>query len=158
MSFSFPPMTESELQALNMVEDGIYDFNVMKATQKTSKSGNQMIELQLVIWDKQGKEHIVFDYLVSITSMVYKIKHFCDTVGLDKEYQSGSFDVMQCEGRTGKAHIIIQAGQPNPNGGMYADKNAVKDYVMTDSGAGKVDLSGNTPEPKDEFSDCDLPF
>jgi len=127
MSFSFQPMTEEELQALNMVDDGVYDFEVIKATQKTSRSGNQMIELQLMIWDKQGKAHTVFDYLVSITSMIYKIKHFCDSTGLDAEYKAGNFDVMQCEGRRGKAHIIIQTGQPNPNGGMYQDKNAVKD-------------------------------
>lgn len=159
MSFSFPPMTEDELQALNMVDDGIYDFEVVKATQKTSKSGNQMIELQLLVWDKSGKAHTVFDYLVSITSMVYKIKHFCDTVGLDKEYLAGNFDVMQCDGRRGKAHIIVQAGQPNSNGGMYPDKNAVRDYVMTDAGAVKVDLSGSkSPEPKDQLSDDDIPF
>jgi hypothetical protein len=161
MSFSFPSMSEEEIQALNMVEDGIYDFQVVKATQKVSKSGNQMIELQLVIWDKDGKEHIVFDYLVSIVSMVYKIKHFCDTVGLDDEYKAGNFDVMQCEGKRGKAHIIVQAGQPNPNGGMYADKNAVRDYVLDDKGSVKVDLSGKkSPEPKDENSlvDDDIPF
>jgi hypothetical protein len=161
MSFSFPVMTEEEIQALNLVDEGIYDFEVVKATQKTSKSGNQMIELQLAIWDDKGKNHIVFDYLVSITSMIYKIKHFCDTVGLTAEYQSGNFDVMQCEGRRGKVHIIVQAGQPNPNGGMYSDKNAVRDYVIDDKGNVKIDLSGKkSPEPKDEPSlvDDDIPF
>lgn len=154
MSFSFPPMTEEEIKALNMVEEGIYDFEVVKSTQKTSKSGNQMIEMQLMIWDKEGKEHVVFDYLVSIKSMMYKIKHFCDTVGLEKEYQRGNFDVTQCEGRRGKAHIVIQSGQPNPAGGMYADKNAVKDYVMTDKGAVKHDSAKNEDY---QFSD-DIPF
>ncbi len=85
-----------------------------------------------------------------MTSMIYKIKHFCDTVGLDNEYKAGNFDVMQCEGRKGKAHIIIQAGKPNPKGGMYQDKNAVKDYVMTDKGAVKYD--------SDSKGHADLPF
>ncbi len=157
MNFSFPPMTEEEIKALNMVDEGIYDFEVVKATAKTSQKGNQMIEMQLMIWDKEGKEHVIFDYLVSIKSMMYKIKHFCDTAGLDKEYQSGSFDVSQCEGRRGKAHIVVQAGQPNPAGGMYADKNAVKDYVMTDKGAVKHESDSSKPQVDNDLND-DLPF
>ena len=130
MSFTFTPMTEEELQMMSLIPAGIYDFKVVKATQKLSRSGNQMIELQLMIWDREGKTHLIYDYLVSIASMVYKIKHFCDAVGLADDYKTGTFDVVQCEGRSGKANIIIQHGKPNPVGGNYPDKKAVKDYVM----------------------------
>ena len=129
MSFSFTPMSEEEIQSMNLIPEGIYDFEVLKANQKVSKSGNEMIEMQLKVWDKEGKTHLIYDYLVSTQNMTYKIKHFCDTVGLEKEYLAGTFNVEACEGLDGKAHILIQNGQKNPAGGFYPNKNAVKDYV-----------------------------
>lgn len=150
--FTFEPMTEEEIKALNLIDPGVYDFEVVKAEQKTSKSGNPMIEMVLKILDANGRERQITDYLVSMKSMMFKIKHFSDSVGLQDKYAQGTFSERDCVGRSGKVEIAIQKGQPNPNGGMYADKAAVKDYVMTDKGAVKYDSSTG------EMQDDAIPF
>ena len=150
--FTFEPMTEDEIKALNLIDPGVYDFEVIKAEQRTSKSGNPMIELVLKVRDMNDRERQITDYLVNMKSMMFKIKHFADSVGLQDKYAQGTFSERDCVGRSGKVEITIQKGQPNPNGGMYADKSAVKDYIMTDKGAVKYDAS--TGEMKDD----DIPF
>lgn len=147
--FEFPPLSD--------IEPGVYDFQVLKAEQKRSKSGNQMIELTLAVWDANGVQRHIFDYLVSMPSMVYKIKHFCDTVGLTKEYLAGCLNVNDCVDKCGKAEIIIQKGNQKPDGSYYPDKNAVKDYVVTDKDAVKADLVKPNNNGS-EFKDDDLPF
>lgn len=158
MSLAFNPLSEEEV--LNLIEPGIYDFQVKEAADGTSKtSGNPRIALILTVWDKNGKERIVFDYLT--VAMMYKIKHFCDATGLEKMYQAGTFSSKDCIGKSGKCKIRIDE---SPG---YPPKNAVADYVMTDKGAVKVPLAnesslGRRPEfsskTKDELTDDDIPF
>lgn len=148
MSFTFNPMTEDQIRSINLVEPGTYDFIVIRAIEKISKSGNQMIELQLKFWDKNGMTHLIFDYLVSLPSMMYKVKHFCDAVGLTKEYEEGKFEIHSCESRTGQLDLTIQEAKPNPKGGTFSPKNAVKDYIKSDI--------KNVPD--DKFTDNEVPF
>lgn len=130
--YNFTPMTDEEISASNLVEAGNYDFEVVKSTRKSSKSGNPMAELMLTIWDKEGKSHNLYDYLVfsNIALNVKKIKHFCDATGLTKEYERGTLP----ENLTrlgGKVEIGIKDEQPNPNGGFYPKKNIVVDYMAS---------------------------
>lgn len=153
MSYNFDPMTDEEIEASSLVEDGTYNFEVVKSTRKTSKSGNQMAEIQNMIWDKDGKTHMVFDYLVfsKVPMNIKKVKHFCDATGLQEEYKKGQLPE-ELERLSGKAIIGIQDERPNPNGGVYARKNVVIDYVITDKGAVKS-------PPSDQFMDDDsIPF
>lgn len=136
-----------------MLEPGIYNFTVSKAESKRSKSGNPMIELTLKVFDNNGKEFNVFDYLIAMPSMNWKIRHFCDSVGLTKEYESGKFDEYLAVGRSGKVDIVFQKGKAKDGGGFYKDKNAVEDYVMTDQGAQKYNAA-----PVDDFKDDSIPF
>lgn len=146
----FQPKSEQELQAMNLIDPGTYQFEVVTATDKISKKGNEMIEVQLKIWDINGHEHIVYDYLLE--SMAYKLKHFADVCGLGDKYLAGELGSLDCVGRGGKVELIIQDGQPKPDGGLYPAKNAVKDYVLKGSGNTK-------PAVIDEpFVDDDLPF
>jgi hypothetical protein len=160
MSFAFEPMSEEQIKSLNFMEEGEYSFEVTKATQKTSKSGNPMIELQLKVWEKQnGGVKIIFDYLVSTKNMLYKIKHFCDSVGLEKEYLAGSFEAEDCIGRMGFAYIILQKGQPKEGGGYYTDKNAVQDYVANKSkGHTEPLLDAKERSEHADLFDDDIPF
>jgi hypothetical protein len=160
MSFAFEPMSEEQIKALNFMEEGEYSFEVTKATQKTSKSGNPMIELQLKIWERtNGGVRIIFDYLVSTKNMLYKIKHFCDSVGLDKEYLSGSFEAEDCIGKMGMAYIILQKGQPKEGGGNYPDKNAVQDYIVNKSvNHAPVSKTKESFTHENDLFDHDIPF
>lgn len=161
MSYSYPVMSEEEVQneRYSLLEDGVYNFTVTKATGKMSKpkpgkESNPMIELQITVWDGQGREHYIYDYLVGSRNMAWKTKHFCDSVGLSKEYSGGDFNEFMAERKSGKAQIGFQAGKPKEGGGMYKDKNVIEDYVMTDSGAKKAPLA---KDQDNEFSD-DVPF
>lgn len=74
MSYSFIPMTDEEIDAMNLVPEGQYDFSVLKSVRKTSKAGNPMAELTIQYWDIEGKEHTVFDYLVFSAPFSVSIK------------------------------------------------------------------------------------
>lgn len=154
MSYLFETMSDEQLETFPLMDDGVYDFEVLKSTRKTSKSGNPMAEVQLHVWDKAGKTNLVFDYLVfsKVPLNIKKVKHFCDATGLQEAYKKGELPEELAK-LCGKVSIGTQEGQPNPNGGMYAKRNVVVDYVMTDKGAVKHEAAVDV----DPFTD-DVPF
>jgi len=152
---NFSPKTADEISTFSLLEKGVYNFRVTKAEDQISKSGNEMIKLTLQIWDKAGDSHFIFDYLLE--KAAYKLRHFAECCGLIDKYNLGAFSAGDCEGREGKVDIIVQPGQPKPDGGFYADKNAVKDYVVGDK---VVSILGKRlPSVKiEEGFDDDFPF
>ena len=46
MTYTFQPMTEEEINSFSLVDDGIYNFEVVKSTRKLSKSNNAMCEFK----------------------------------------------------------------------------------------------------------------
>ena len=71
----FQSLTEEEIQRALFIDDGEYNYQVIKADEKIAKkTGNDYIALELIIWDKAGKERKVFCNLWSIKLL----KHFCD--------------------------------------------------------------------------------
>jgi hypothetical protein len=136
----YTPKSEKELSESMLIPDGDYDFEVISATQKNSKANNPMIELKLKIWDSEGKERTVFDYLMSSTdSMLYKLRHFCVATKMEQIFDSGKLTDQDCIGKSGKVRIFVQQDKS----GKYQPKNAVKDYL--------------TPEKTEEFND-DIPW
>lgn len=163
--FDYEPMNEEECEKakqFELLEAGIYNFKVVEAIAKNSKSGNPMIQILIKITDQNGVEHGIYDYLVSTRQMMWKFKHFCDSIGLSKEYENKQFQTHLSLWKTGKASIGFQPGNKKDDGTYYRDKNIVEDYVMTDQGAVKVELgkhySTYGAKPKEEFIDSDLPF
>jgi hypothetical protein len=159
MSFNYIPLTEEEAQKerQTLIEDGTYSFKVNNAISKMSrpkpgKESNPMIELNITIWDNKGHERYVYDYLVGTRNMAWKLKHFCDAVGLSKAYEDGKFDPWMAEGKCGTAIIGNQKGGPREGGGNYADKNIVKDYVMKGKEENKIHQTSN------EIQEDDIPF
>ncbi len=140
MSYDFTPLTDAELDAINLIEEGIYNFEVVKSERKTSKSGNPMAAIQLRVWDKEGRVHFVYDYLVfsTVPLNIRKVKHFCDAVEMTEAYKKGQIPE-ELEGLSGKASIGVDDEKQKPNGGMYPRKNIVLDYVVTDKGATKYE-------------------
>ncbi len=161
--YTFTPMSEEEIQASGLMEDGTYDFEVVKSTRKMSRSNNPMAELQLNVWDKDGRQHLVYDYLVfsSIPLNIRKVKHFCEAVGLGEQYKQGQIPE-ELERYCGKAHVIKQAGNEipleklngKPAGSRYPDKNAVEDYIASD----KVEPKPAKPAADDLPFQDDIPF
>lgn len=134
----FKPKTDEELNPL--LQPGVYDYEVVKATDEISQSQNEQIKLTLRTWDNQGKEIIVFDYLLE--AMHYKIKHFCYGCGLSNLYETGKLTAQDCIGRVGKFVIKIDKDKS----GQYKDKNAVKDYIAeSDLSSKPSDLDDDIP-------------
>jgi hypothetical protein len=146
----FQPKSESEIQSMNLLQDGVYPFEVVEAHDRISKSGNDMIELKLKLWDSEGHERIIFDYLLE--KMAYKLRHFAEISGLLDKYESGEINYLDCLHKTGNVEITIQKGQQKNEGGYYPDKNSVKDYVKKGNG-----LLISAPK-KDDFLDDEIPF
>jgi hypothetical protein len=141
----FKPLSEEEIQMEGLIDPGQYSYQVIEATDEKSKSGNDMIKLKLRVWDANGKERLIFDYLLE--AMAFKLRHFCEGLGLLESYNSGTLSSASCEGKCGHLELMIQKDKT----GQYAPKNAVKDYIVKD----KSDSEAKVAEG---FIEDDLPF
>ena len=149
------PKTEAEVQEAGLLTAGEHPFEVLEATDKQSKAGNDMLALKLGIDTEDGKR-AVFDYLGEFAE--YKLRHFFDTIGQLEMYESGNIDAEALVGCTGMARIVIQ---PAKDG--YDAKNSVKDYVkrpgMAQKAPGKTKVA---PIKKrvaaKDMPDDDIPF
>lgn len=118
----FQPKTENEIASENLIEPGEYDFEVVAAFDKVSKtSGNDMIELKIKVF--ADREKVISDYLLE--KMAYKLRHFAEATGLLEVYNSGDLIADDCVGKSGRLELGIQRDKT----GAHPDKNTVKDYV-----------------------------
>lgn len=127
------PKTEQEVQEMNLLPAGVYDFLISEAEDKQSQKGNDMAVIKLKIDGDEGRTHTIVDYLVSIESMAYKLRHFAESVGLLEQYEKGDMPAEFMQGRTGKCKLVIQ-----PAKGEYRAKNTVADYIKSDGAAQPV--------------------
>jgi hypothetical protein len=82
MSFKFDnPNQEDKGNGRGKLKAGIYSFKVDQAEEKTSKAGNPMCALTLLVaaGDRDVK---VFDRLVVKDNCVWKWKQFCKCIGI----------------------------------------------------------------------------
>ena len=117
----FTPMSKEEIEFSNLLEPGIYPFEVMTASDEISKAGNEMIKLKLNVFG-ENREAYVFDYLME--KLQYKLRHFAEATGLLAAYESGHLDAIHCFGKQGYCKLIIDQGN-----GEFGPKNAIKDYI-----------------------------
>ena len=121
----FKPKTEEEVKMAQLAPEGEYDFDVLGAEDAVSKkSGASMIKVKIGLYRDDGtiRNH-VFDYL--LPTLEAKLRHFCDTVGLLSDYESGTLTAAACKGRSGRARIGVDNKDAN-----FPPKNVVKDYVL----------------------------
>lgn len=153
----FQPKTEEELEAEaneNLLPAGTYDFEVLAARERTSKSGNPMIEVEVEVFHDNGSIKVK-DFLME--AMQFKLLHFCEVAGLESKYAAGDLEDVDCIGVTGKCKIRIEKGRKKENGdGNFRDKNSVQDYVKPgEVAAAKTSTPASTAmNPPDD----DLPF
>lgn len=119
--------TDEELNRLNLLTPGIYDFEVVETDDKPSKKGNDMVTLKLHVFEEDGTPRIVFDYLVP-DALPHKFKHACNACNLIAEYEGHTLTAASFMGRTGKVQIVTQPAQ-----GQYLEKSTVKDYVKREA-------------------------
>jgi hypothetical protein len=147
MAMEFKPKTEQEVREAGLVPAGEYDFDVLDAEDTLSKARNPMIKVNIGLYVDGQVKNRVFDYL--LPAMEAKLRHFCDTVGLLSQYESGRLEAADCVGRSGRAKIGIAPAKDS-----YAAKNEVKDYVCRPAKplGGGVEVKSNNPD------DSEIPF
>ena len=152
------PKSREEIAREKLLKPGIYDFEVMRAEETTSKSsGNPMVKIKIRVFHDGGEAHI-YDYITS--TQVEKLCAFCDAVGLSKEYDAGDVKSDDMEGRSGRVKIGIEDEKPKDDGeGNWPAKNKVKDYVPKAEGEGgrKVEKPEPTAAEK-AAADEEIPF
>ena len=155
MSFNFNALSNeqiNDLQNEDLLPEGDYSFTVITTEEQFSKSGNSMLKVRLKIVSAEHGERTIYDYLVNTPKMMFKIKHFCEAIGLEEQYSKGNFSANDCIDRSGKVTIGVQKGNAKPDGsGFYPDKNSVQDYVKSDSVVVKK-------APAEDFHDDAIPF
>jgi hypothetical protein len=148
---NFKPLSDEELQVALLVPQGIYSYQVVKSEDKISQAGNEYTAIQMIVWDDEGKEHLIFTNM----ALIKLLKHFCDVNGMQEEYKSGNIpEHLFMNKNGGKVVLDIEGEKPNGKGGMYKAKNIVVDYINTPSGS----LMKPLPDAKDDFLNDSIPF
>jgi hypothetical protein len=121
----YQPRREDELRSAMCLTPGDYDFEVVSAMEKVSKSGNDMIEMQLRVFCEDGSTRLIRDWLVPGSDLGdLKLNRFAHATGLEDLYFEGGLSGLACVGASGKVRLTIQADP------KYGDQSRVKDYVV----------------------------
>ena len=136
--------------------EGIYNFEVVSASETVSKGGNEMIVLSMNIFNSQGESKAIKDYLLD--AMAYKIRHACEACDLLSHYENGSIIAFDFEGKRGDLKLSIEKGKlkDDGSGDKHPDKNSVKDYVKP-TGAKAVTARASAPVVATDLDD-EIPF
>lgn len=166
MSFYYEVMTEQEALAerYQLLNEGIYEGVVTSSTDTQSSTGNPMMDITITVYDKNGKEYNVRDFLVFTKNMMWKVISFCNSAGLSKEYEQGALCSSLVINKKLFVKVAIEEGREipedklkgKPQGSKYPDKNKIAEYRVTDNNEDKKEKS-NTVSDSD-FKDDDLPF
>lgn len=104
-----------DLKEPPQIKEGRYSFKVANANETTSKnSGNPMIKVELSVNVGYMKAITINDYLVGIASCLFKVKQFCDCVGID--FNNGNLEIDDVLGAMGEAIFVNETGD---NGKKY---------------------------------------
>lgn len=149
----FTPKTEEQIIEENLLESGIYDFEIIVGEDKESKNKNEMIELKLKVFNDKGGYNLIHDYLLE--KLAFKLRHAAEACNLIDNYNCGKLVASDFIGKSGKVKIGIDSGNP-----QYPPKNTIKDYItQEESGFQKAikEKPIDTQTPISELDD-DIPF
>ena len=131
----FQPKTEEEIAEDNLWPAGDYGFEVLdevifgdktiETKDTTSKSGNEMIQLVLKVYNHEGHFTTIIDYLLE--SMAKKLRDASIACGLLEQYEMGVLSANDFKGKSG--YVTLKKGKAQ-NG--YPAKNEIQGYVTPD--------------------------
>lgn len=123
---SYTPKSEEQLAKEGLLPDGIYDYEVIQTDDKPSKKGNDMYTLKLLVWDDNGDNKTVYDYIALGNNFgERKLRHAADASGLLSIYEGGNLKPADFMNTKGRVEIKMQDGTAD----YPLPKNVVKDYV-----------------------------
>ncbi len=114
-----------------VLSPGEYPAMIEAAEEKTSKAGNPMLVVELIVYKQDGSSTIIRDYMVTggQYSADWKIKHLCQSAGLEV---TGSLECSHIIGRGVRVKLGIK-----PAEGKYDEQNKVLDYLVSENDEGK---------------------
>jgi len=137
----------------DLLPAGQYDAVIMSAADKVSavkpdgSGGNEMIELQLQVFDAQGTEFGVQDFLTATPRMQWKIRHLCESAHV--EYEQEDLPASAFEGKNVRINVTVET---HPK---FGPQNRVADYLPRSNGVALKDAPiQNRLDPVD----ADIPF
>lgn len=163
--FHYDVMSEQEAMAerFQLMKEGIYDA-VITASQdtKSANSGNPMMDMTVTVYDEEGKTHDIRDFLVFTKQMMWKVVHFAESAGIEKQYAEGTLCSETAINRTVKVKVSVEKGgeipqdklNGKPIGSRYYDKNKIEDYVKKED----INLSPHNENSPPPLQDNDIPF
>jgi hypothetical protein len=129
---NFQPKTEKEIAESKLWPKGEYDFEIVEAFEKMSRSsGKPMIELKLRLSNGNGVARTLSDYLLKETPE--KLRHAADACHVLDKYDTGRLSDTDFRGKRGRLKLGIEKDRKH----RYPDKNVVLDYVCA-SGVAKL--------------------
>lgn len=147
------PISEADARASGLWKRGLYDFEVLTAIETQSKVGNDMIEMEVRVFDTEGKGRTFKDWLVSSESTAFKVRHFAAATGLLPQYERGELKAFDCVNKTGRCQIGVEYGKQIPGSNdKYPDKNKIQDYAPD---TGKLIASAVSAA---DLEDSEIPF
>lgn len=164
--FQYDVLTEQEAMAerFQLMKEGIYEA-VITASQDTTSasSGNPMMDMTVTCYDEAGKPHDIRDFLVLTKQMMWKVVHFAESAGIQKEYADGKLCSQVAINKTVKVKITVETGSEIPQdklkgkplGSKYPDKNKVEDYLFKGEQGATSIQNGDIPP---SIMDDDVPF
>lgn len=152
-SITFDPFTDEELTqkqkvAVALLEPGIANFEIKVCILNKSKSSNNdQFFLTLAVWDVNGKEGTIFDYIPLTPDLRWKLASICKAVVLTEKLKTGKLSESDFAGKCGKCKIKIEKSE------QYGEQNKIH-YYIEDDGSPKKDA---VAEVDKELND-DVPF
>jgi len=102
----YTPKSEEQLAEEGLLADGIYDYEIFSAEEKISKAGNDMYVLGLHIFDNEGGQRTITDYIALGSNYgERKLRHACDASNMIAVYESGNLVAEDFLNKTGKLTI-----------------------------------------------------
>ena len=120
----FNPIREQANVEQELWENGQYEFEIIDATEKVSRSGNEMIELRVRISRPDGASRTISDYLLA--KQIGKLRNASAACGLLDKYQTGELSDENFVGKRGRLKLAVEKSN---NG--YPDHNVVAYYLKS---------------------------
>nr|DAF76490.1 MAG TPA: Protein of unknown function (DUF669) [Caudoviricetes sp.] len=110
----------SSVPSREALQEGVYSLQVASAEETTSSTGNPMLKVEYDVMDDEQK-HKIWDNFVLIDKCLWKIKEFCEALGIDTS-EICEIDPAELVGLCIKAKIIQEDYEGNT-------QNRVKKYL-----------------------------
>jgi hypothetical protein len=84
-------------------DEGLCMFHVINVIDTCSQKGNDMLVIEMQVWDNRGKEGVLKEYILDHPDFDWKLHDFLDSINLSDMYlEGGTFDLDRIRGQAGK--------------------------------------------------------